>query len=239
MLEIAERGVRFRSYIDGSERFMGPEESMAVQAALGSDIALVFDECTPYHADRDYTARSTERTHRWLERCLAWHAENGPGRQAVFGIVQGGVHEDLRRESARGRRRRRRRRDLDRRHARPRQGGDARRARDDRADAARGGAEAPARDRRARRPARRDRARHRRLRLRCPDPARPPRDGARPAAREAVPLRRPPARRSRSPTSRSSRAARARPAPSTAAPTCTTSRGPRRRRRAGCSRSTT
>jgi len=73
---------------------------MEVQAALGSDIALVFDECTPFHADRDYTARSTERTHRWLDRCLAWHAENGPERQAVFGIVQGGVHEDLRRESA-------------------------------------------------------------------------------------------------------------------------------------------
>ena len=80
MLEIAERGVRFRSYLDGSERFMGPEESMEVQAALGSDIALVFDECTPYHADRDYTARSTERTHRWLERCLEWHGEHGPRR---------------------------------------------------------------------------------------------------------------------------------------------------------------
>jgi queuine tRNA-ribosyltransferase len=73
---------------------------MAVQAALGSDIALVFDECTPYHADRSYTARSTERTHRWLDRCLAWHGEHGPGAQAVFGIVQGGTHEDLRRESA-------------------------------------------------------------------------------------------------------------------------------------------
>jgi queuine tRNA-ribosyltransferase len=100
VLEIAERGVRFRSYIDGSERLLGPEESMATQAALGSDIALVFDECTPYHADRDYTARSTERTHRWLERCLAWHAAEGPEDQAVFGIVQGGVHEDLRGESA-------------------------------------------------------------------------------------------------------------------------------------------
>ncbi|HEY8001667.1 MAG TPA: tRNA guanosine(34) transglycosylase Tgt [Solirubrobacterales bacterium] len=100
VVEIAERGVSFRSYIDGSERFMGPEESMAVQAALGSDIALAFDECTPFHADRDYTARSTERTHRWLGRCLAWHREHGPATQAVFGIVQGGIHEDLRRESA-------------------------------------------------------------------------------------------------------------------------------------------
>src|SRR4249920_1018710 len=62
------------------------------RGAHGSDVSLVFDECTPFHADRDYTARSTERTHRWLDRCLAWHAENGPERQAVFGIVQGGVH---------------------------------------------------------------------------------------------------------------------------------------------------
>jgi queuine tRNA-ribosyltransferase len=100
VVSIKEEGVHFRSYRDGAELFISPEVSMQVQAALGSDIALVFDECTPFHADRDYTARSTERTHRWLDRCLAWHGENGPQRQAVFGIVQGGVHEDLRRESA-------------------------------------------------------------------------------------------------------------------------------------------
>ncbi|MDQ3727968.1 MAG: tRNA-guanine transglycosylase, partial [Actinomycetota bacterium] len=85
---------------DGVERFMGPKESMRIQAALGSDIALTFDECTPYHADFDYTARATERTHRWLDRCLEWHEREGPREQAVFGIVQGGVHEDLRRSSA-------------------------------------------------------------------------------------------------------------------------------------------
>jgi queuine tRNA-ribosyltransferase len=100
ILEIAEEGVRFRSYIDGSEHFIAPETSMEVQAALGSDIALAFDECTPYNASRDYTAKSTERTHRWLDRCIEWHTENGPERQALFGIVQGGTHEDLRRESA-------------------------------------------------------------------------------------------------------------------------------------------
>jgi queuine tRNA-ribosyltransferase len=100
ILEIAEAGVRFRSYVDGSLRFMGPETSMEVQAALGSDIALVFDECTPFHVTRDYTARSTERTHRWLERCLRWHAEHGPPDQRVYGIVQGGVEPDLRLESA-------------------------------------------------------------------------------------------------------------------------------------------
>ena len=92
--------MRFRSYLDGSEHFMGPETSMEIQAALHSDIALVFDECTPFNVDRDYTARSTERTHRWLDRCLAWHAEHGPDDQLVYGIVQGGVEEDLRRESA-------------------------------------------------------------------------------------------------------------------------------------------
>ena len=100
ILSIDEGGVAFRSYTDGSKRFMGPETSMEVQAALGSDIALAFDECTPFHADRDYTARSTERTHRWLDRCTAWHAEHGSERQALFGIVQGGVYEDLRAASA-------------------------------------------------------------------------------------------------------------------------------------------
>jgi queuine tRNA-ribosyltransferase len=99
-VEITEEGARFRSPRNGAELFISPEVSMSVQAALGSDIALVFDECTPFHADREYTARSTERTHRWLDRCLAWHEREGPLRQAVFGIVQGGVYEDLRRESA-------------------------------------------------------------------------------------------------------------------------------------------
>ena len=99
VLSIEEEGVRFRSYIEGSERFIGPETSMEVQAKLGSDIALVFDECTPFNIDREYTARSTERTHRWLDRCLAWHDANGPAGQLVYGIIQGGVYEDLRIES--------------------------------------------------------------------------------------------------------------------------------------------
>ncbi len=99
-VEISEEGVAFQSLLDGSNRFLGPEESMRIQRALGSDIALTFDECTPAHADRDYTARSTERTDRWLGRCLEWHDREGPADQAVFGIVQGGVHEDLRRDSA-------------------------------------------------------------------------------------------------------------------------------------------
>jgi len=97
---ITEEGARFRSPRDGRELFISPEISMEVQAALGADIALAFDECTPFHVDRDYTARSTERTHRWLDRCTAWHQEHGPSGQALFGIVQGGTYEDLRRESA-------------------------------------------------------------------------------------------------------------------------------------------
>ncbi len=101
ILSIEEQGVRFRSYVDGRERFISPEDSMAVQASLHSDVALVFDECTPFHVDRAYTERSTERTHRWLGRCLGWHAEHGPADQLVYGIVQGGVYEDMRRASAR------------------------------------------------------------------------------------------------------------------------------------------
>ena len=100
VIAIEEEGVRFRSYLDGGERFMGPETSMEIQARLGSDVALAFDECTPFHVPRDYTARSTERTHRWLDRCIAWHERNAPESQLFFGIVQGGTHEDLRRESA-------------------------------------------------------------------------------------------------------------------------------------------
>src|SRR3954449_2323189 len=100
ILSIDEEGVRFSSYLDGHERFMGPETSMQVQAVLGSDIALAFDECTPFHADRDYTARATERTHRWLDRCVSWRREHAPAGQLFMGIVQGGVHEDLRTESA-------------------------------------------------------------------------------------------------------------------------------------------
>ena len=99
VLSIEEEGVRFRSYLDGSERFMGPETSMEIQGALGTDIALAFDECTPFHVERDYTARSLERTQRWLERCLDWRREHAPGGQLFYGIVQGGVYEDLRAEA--------------------------------------------------------------------------------------------------------------------------------------------
>jgi len=99
ILAIEEDGVRFRSYIDGAERFLSPEISMQVQAQLNSDIVLAFDECTPFHVDRGYTARSTERTHRWLARAITWRAEHDPRPVLFYGIVQGGVYEDLRIES--------------------------------------------------------------------------------------------------------------------------------------------
>ena len=75
---------------------------MEVQAALGSDVALAFDECTPFHVPRDYTARSTERTHRWLDRAIVAHnnVDGNDKGHALFGIVQGGMESDFRVESA-------------------------------------------------------------------------------------------------------------------------------------------
>ena len=102
ILAIEEEGVRFRSYVDGRERFLSPEGSMATQAALGSDIALVFDECTPFHVDREYTQRSTERTHRWLERCLRWHARARTGEtSSCTGSCRAASTRTCARESAR------------------------------------------------------------------------------------------------------------------------------------------
>jgi len=99
ILAIEEDGVRFRSYVDGDVRFMGPETSMEVQEGLGSDIVVAFDECTPFNVDREYTAASTERTHRWLDRCIRWRDQHARTDSLFYGIVQGGVYEDLRRSS--------------------------------------------------------------------------------------------------------------------------------------------
>jgi queuine tRNA-ribosyltransferase len=118
--------VRLQSPTSTARRASWARDLDGVQAALGSDIALVFDECTPFNVSREYTARSTERTHRWLDRCLAWHAQHGPEGQAVYGIVQGGVHEDLRRWSAQEVAARRHVRHRDRRLARAGQAADVR-----------------------------------------------------------------------------------------------------------------
>ncbi len=93
--KIEEGGVHFRSHIDGSPHFIGPAEAMKIQGILGSDIAMVFDECIPYPADYDYALKSVELTTSWARRCKGYQ---NPG-QALFGIVQGGMYKDLRRRS--------------------------------------------------------------------------------------------------------------------------------------------
>lgn len=93
--KISDEGVHFQSHIDGAPCFIGPREAMQIQACLGSDIAMLFDECPPYPCDRDYAARSLERTLAWAAVCKQ---EPTPG--AKFGIVQGATFADLRRESA-------------------------------------------------------------------------------------------------------------------------------------------
>ncbi|MHB1004059.1 MAG: tRNA guanosine(34) transglycosylase Tgt [Chloroflexota bacterium] len=98
MRRIDEDGVRFRSHIDGSEQYLTPERSIAIQAQLGSDIAMAFDECVAYPTDHAYAQAAMERTHRWAERSLAAHSHPD---QALFGIAQGSTYADLRRESAR------------------------------------------------------------------------------------------------------------------------------------------
>ncbi|HMS55851.1 MAG TPA: tRNA guanosine(34) transglycosylase Tgt [Fimbriimonadaceae bacterium] len=96
MRKISDEGVRFKSHLDGTEVFLTPERSIEIQGELGVDISMVLDECPPYPCSRDEAASAMQRTHLWAPRNLA-AARDG---QAVFGIVQGGVHEDLRRESA-------------------------------------------------------------------------------------------------------------------------------------------
>ena len=95
--KISEEGVKFRSHIDGSSHFISPEVSIAIQEALGADIAMCFDECPPYPAEYSYVKQSLELTTRWAKRCKVAHSRPD---QALFGIVQGGMHPELRRESA-------------------------------------------------------------------------------------------------------------------------------------------
>lgn len=95
--KITEDGVFFRHEYSGDEIFLGPKEAMAIENALGADIIMAFDECIPYPATHDYAARSIKKTLRWAEQCLQSH---GRADQALFGIVQGSVYEDLRRECA-------------------------------------------------------------------------------------------------------------------------------------------
>ena len=108
--KVSDEGVRFRSHLDGSSHFFTPEHSMDVQIALGADIAMAFDECTEYPAERSRAEESLRLTMAWARRSLdyfrahqeevVWHAELGGKTQLLFGIVQGGMYADLRRESA-------------------------------------------------------------------------------------------------------------------------------------------
>ena len=126
MRRITEEGVIFKSHLDGSSVYLSPERSMEVQRALGADIIMAFDECPPYPAEQEYVRSSLERTARWLERCLVAQVQapqiqagqsqapqtqivqslpapsvsiQPPSEQALFAIVQGGVHQDLRQQS--------------------------------------------------------------------------------------------------------------------------------------------
>jgi len=108
--KVTDEGVHFRSHLDGSSHFFSPEHSMDVQIALGADISMAFDECTEYPADRNRAQESLRLTMAWARRSLdhfrahrdevVWREELGGRTQSLFGIVQGGVYTDLRRESA-------------------------------------------------------------------------------------------------------------------------------------------
>lgn len=101
--KIKEEGVKFKSHIDGSYHFFTPERAIEIQRAIGADIIMAFDECTPYPCEYNYAKNSMERTHRWLKRC--YEADEALPKlynyeQTLFPIVQGSVYKDLRKESA-------------------------------------------------------------------------------------------------------------------------------------------
>lgn len=100
LTKLTEDGATFRSPRDGAYHTLTPEASIDIQRKLGADMIVVLDECTPFHVDRDYTARSLAMTHRWADRCLAEFERGHDGRQALYGVIQGGIYEDLRREGA-------------------------------------------------------------------------------------------------------------------------------------------
>jgi tRNA-guanine transglycosylase (EC 2.4.2.29) len=99
LLNITEAGAEFKSYLDGSNHLLTPEKSILTQRELGPDLVVVFDECTPFHVEKAYTEASMHRSHRWEVRSLQEFTKHHDGTQALYGIVQGGVYEDLRREA--------------------------------------------------------------------------------------------------------------------------------------------
>ena len=107
LLNINEEGSLFKSYVDGAFKLLSPEKSIEIQRNLGADLILVFDECTPFHVDKAYTNSSMKRSHRWATRSYNRFASNtlyksgygSAGEQKLYGIVQGGIYDDLREES--------------------------------------------------------------------------------------------------------------------------------------------
>ncbi|EPF73661.1 tRNA guanosine(34) transglycosylase Tgt [Acinetobacter indicus] len=102
MRKIKEEGVTFRSPIDGSKVFLSPEISMEIQKTLNSDIVMIFDECTPYPATHEEAQKSLQLSLRWAKRCKTHHHDELQNSNALFGIIQGGMYEDLRDESLKG-----------------------------------------------------------------------------------------------------------------------------------------
>jgi len=107
LLKINEEGALFKSYLDGKNLLLSPEKSIQIQRDLGADLILVFDECTPFNVDKKYTEKSMQRSHRWAQRSLNSFNSSlnyspkygSSGEQRLYGIIQGGVYEDLREES--------------------------------------------------------------------------------------------------------------------------------------------
>lgn len=99
LVKISEEGALFYSYIDGSKQLLTPEKSIQIQRDLGADLIVVFDECTPFHVPKEYTSSSMRRSHRWGLRSLHEFEKHDSGSQALYGIIQGGVYEDLRDQS--------------------------------------------------------------------------------------------------------------------------------------------
>jgi len=99
ILKITEEGAKFRSYVDGKYFFLTPEGSVDIQRKLGADLIVQLDECTPFHVDKSYTEKSMAMSMRWGDRSLAEWKRKDDGRQKMYGIVQGGVYPDLRKES--------------------------------------------------------------------------------------------------------------------------------------------
>ena len=107
LIKVLEEGALFKSYIDGSNELLSPEKSINAQRKIGADLILVFDECTPFHVDKIYTANSMKRSHRWSKRSINSFQTNSvfnsctgsAGPQALYGIIQGGIYQELRDES--------------------------------------------------------------------------------------------------------------------------------------------